>query len=262
MTPKPFKVSLGIAIIASVSSLLISPTEGKSTRKVYTKQEREADEVRIREDVESKLDWRNRSKETLDDYDDERRLLYGKLNESILLRSATGERFGIYESFDQANTKRFEIRLHKRDKVTDRFLSGSIFCDAIAISADKVAREYVLFREICYRNNIPTQTLYLFDGESRNFYWVYSNEVSYTKKPAVAYKNGVYRIKWDVKALGTETERTVVRNFKLTKAQRNRWEVKPLAPINSEADNVAAEERVPNDDRYDLPSFVATWGKH
>lgn len=261
MKPTVPNFLFSIAAIAFVPVVFISSAEALTTRKIYTKQEREAEEIRIREDIESKLDWRNRSKETLDDHDDEHRLLYGKLNESILLRGSTGERFGIYESFDQANTKRFEIRLHKRNKVTDRYLSGSIVCDAIAISAEKVATEYVLFREICYRNNLPTHTLYLFDGESRNLYWIYSNEVTYTKKPTVVHRNGTYRVRWDVKVSGTETELSVVRNFKLIKVKSNGWDVKPLAPINSDTDSIAAEEKMPNNERYDLPSFVTTWGK-
>ncbi len=228
-------------------------------RKAYSHQEREAEELRIRKDIEVKLDWRNRSKETLDDYDDEHRLLYSKLNESILLRNSTGERFGIFESFDQANTKRYEIRLHKKNRVTDRFLSGSVYCDAVALSAEKVAAEYVLFREVCNRNNSPKHTLYLFDYESRGLYWLYSNEITFSKKPSVTLKNGRYQVKWDVKAV--DVNRSVVRNFILVKNKANKWEVKSLAPTNSEADDIAAEEKIATDEKFDLPSFVANWGK-
>lgn len=255
------KILLTFAALAFLLLPFVSAAESM-TRKVYSQQERDTEESRIRKDIEAKLDWRNRSKETLDDYDDENRLLYGKLNESILLRSSTGERFGIYESFDQANTKRFEIRLHKKNKATDRFRSGSVFCDAIALSADKVAAEYVLFREICYRNNVPTHTLYLFDYESRGLYWLYSNEVTYSKNPVVTRKNSAYRVKWDVKVIGTDTNQTVVRNFMLVKRKASKWDVKPLAPINSEVDGIAAEEKLEVEEKHDLPSFVANWGKH
>jgi|GEM_PF-3631272 len=240
-------------------SFAVPPSAESTTRKVFSQQERAAEEDRIRKDIESKLDWKSRSKETLDDYDDEHRLLYGKLNESILLRSATGERFGIYEAFDQANTKRFEIRLHKKNKVTDRFLSGSVYCDAMALSAEKVAAEYVLFREVCHRNNTPTHTLYLFDRASRGLYWLYSNEVTYSKKPSVSLKNNAYRVKWEVKS--GDANLSVVRNFMLVKNKANEWEVRRLAPINIEADDIAAEEKLALDEKYDLPSFVANWGK-
>lgn len=264
MTKKMYSVSKKILLIVTaiaVSLITFSSLAGGTTRKVYSQQERKAEEDRIRKDIEAKLDWRNRSKATLDEYDDEHRLLYGKLNESILLRTPTGERFGIYESFDQANTKRFEIRLHKKNKVTDRFFSGSVFCDAVALSADKVAPEFVLFREACYRDNVPTHTLYLFDYASRGLYWLYSNEVTYTKKPIVVHKNGAYHVKWNVKVVGDETNQSVTRNFMLVRSKANKWEVKPLAPINSEVDDITAEEKIPVDEKYDLPSFVATWGK-
>lgn len=255
------KILIVFAAIVASPLTFASTVEG-TTRKVYSQQEREAEENRIQKDIETKLDWRNRSKETLDEYDDDHRLLYGKLNESILLRSATGERFGIYQSFDQANTKRFEIRLHKKNKVTDRFLSGSVYCDAVALTADKVAPEYVLFREICYRNNVPTYTLYLFDYPSRNLYWLYSNEVKYVKKPTVTHNNGAYRVKWDVKVIGNETVQSVTRNFMLVRSKANKWDVKSLAPVNSEVDDIAAEIKIPAEEKYDLPPFVATWGKN
>ncbi len=86
-------------------------------QKVYSNRERRAEEIRIQKDIEEGLDWRNRTKETLDKYDDEHRLLYGMLNESILLRTATGERFGIFESISEdTNTRRLEIRLHRKNK--------------------------------------------------------------------------------------------------------------------------------------------------
>ena len=249
-----------LVLIAFFSAIAPSLAVG-TARKVYSMQERETEEARIRKDIEAKLDWQNRTKETLDDYDDEHRLLYSKLNESILLRSSTSERFGIYESFDQRGYKRFEIRFHKKNKVTDRFLSGRVFCDAIALSAEKVATEYVLFREVCYRNNNPTQTLYVFDYHSRNLYWLYSDEVTYTKKPVATHKNGTYRVRWDVKTVGTEKNRTIVRNFFLVRTNGSNWEARRLPPINDEADDIAAEEKISVDEKYDLPAFVAAWGK-
>lgn len=253
-----------VRVITVFSIVTTSPLPFASTTtspgKAHSQQEREAEKNRIRKDIEFKLEWKNRSKETLDDYDDEHRLLYGKLNESILLRSSTSERFGIYESFDQANTKRFEIRLHKKNKVTDRFLSGSVYCDTVALSAEKVAAEYVLFREICHRNNIPTHTLYIFDYASRGLYWLYSNEVTYSKNPSVSFKSGSYRVTWDVKAGNANL--SVARNFMVLKNKANKWEVKPLPPINAEGDDIAAEEKIATDEKYDLPSFVANWGKH
>jgi hypothetical protein len=256
-------ISKFLLVLATIAaSPLAFPSAEDGTRKTYSQQEREAEENRIRKDIEVKLDWRNRSKETSDDYDDDHRLLYGKLNESILLRSATGERFGIYESFDQTSTKRFEIRLHKKHKITDRFLSGSVYCDAVALSADKVALEFVLFREVCYRSTVPTHTLYLFDYASRNLYWLYSNEVKYVKKPVVVLKNGAYQVKWDVKVIGNDTNHSITRNFRLVRSKANKWEVKSVAPVNSEVDDIAAEVKIPVEEKYDLPSFVGTWGKN
>jgi hypothetical protein len=237
-------------------------SQGAPARKIFSPQERQAEEVRIRKDVEEKLDWHNRAKETLDEIGDAHRMLYGKLNESILLRQATGERFGIFESFDEkTNTKRFEIRLHKKNKLTDRFLSGSVFCDSPAISADKVAEKFVLYREICYRNNQPNHTLYLYDYLSDSLYWLYTNEVNYSERPTVSYERGLYKVRWNVQIIGSGTKVAFVRNFKILKGASGTWEAKSMPPINNELDDVTIEPKLPLKPEFDLPAFVADWGK-
>jgi hypothetical protein len=256
------KVMLLVAIanltIYTASAATVTPPE----RKVFSNKEKRAEEIRIQKKIEESLDWRNRTKETLDEYDDEHRLLYGMLNESILLRTATGERFGIYESInEETNTRRLEIRLHRKDKLTDRFLSGSVYCDSAALSADQVASTFVLFREICYRNSRAGHTLYLFDYESRNLYWLYSNEVIYEKRPSVIFRNGIYRMRWHVKTADGEVINPVVRNFSVQKTAGGTWKVKTHPPINDEAGDIEAEEKLRLDKKFNLPSFVANWGK-
>jgi len=231
--------------------------------KVYSARDRQIEEERIRKDIEEKLDWRNRTKETLDDYDDEHRLLYGTLNESILLRQSTGERFGIYESFDDAkNTKTYEIRFHRKNKITERFKSGVISCSDPAISADVVTKQFVLYREVCYRNNNPTHSLYLYDYPSHELYWLYSDEVTYSKKPSLTLTNGVYKLRWNVNVIGAKTNKVVIRNFKITKRDTGKWEAISLPPVNDEMDDITPVEKIyPLKPQYDLPAFVADWGK-
>lgn len=231
-------------------------------QKVYSNRERRAEEIRIQKEIEEGLDWRNRIKETLDEYDDEHRLLYGMLNESILLRTATGERFGIFESISEdTNTRRLEIRLHRKNKITDRFLSSSMYCGNAALSADQVAPTFVLFREVCHRNGRAGHTLYLFDYKSRNLYWLYSNEVIYEKRPFVTFRDGMYRVRWQVKTTEGKISIPLVKNFSIEKAAGNAWKVKTYPPINDEAGDIEAEEKLGIDKKFDLPSFVANWGK-
>lgn len=107
--------------IFAVPILLLAITSATLAQPSISSQERQVEEVRIQKDIETKLDWRNRTKETLDDYDDTHRLLYSSLNESILLRQASGERFGVFESLRDNGRKSIEIRLHKKNKLSDRF---------------------------------------------------------------------------------------------------------------------------------------------
>ncbi|HJV74839.1 MAG TPA: hypothetical protein VJ654_11500 [Noviherbaspirillum sp.] len=259
-TPKKFCFVLAATVLSAAASFASS--QNPQPQKVYTEKERLAEEARIRKDIEEKLDWRNRTKETLDDYDDAHRMLYGTLNESILLHQATGERFGIFESINEkTHTKRLEIRLHEKNKLTDRFLSGAVYCDTPAISADKVTTKFVLYREVCYRNNVPSHTLYLFDYASRNLYWVYTNEVTYSRKPTVEYQNGAYTIRWNVRVTGSTSDSRVVRHFKISKDTNGEWSVKDLPPINDETDGATPVEKLPVKSAYDLPAFVTAWGK-
>ncbi|HEV2610917.1 MAG TPA: hypothetical protein VGU61_11665 [Noviherbaspirillum sp.] len=256
------RIRLFIVIATLAITLPIAAKNIPPEQKVFSNKERRAEEIRIQKKIEEGLDWRNRTKETLDEYDDEHRLLYGMLNESILLRTATGERFGIYESIsEETNARRLEIRLHKKNKLTDRFLSSSVYCGSAALSADQVAPTFVLFREVCYQNGRAGHTLYLFDYKSRNLYWLYSNEVIYEKKPSVTFRNGMYRVRWQVKTTEGKISIPVVKNFSVEKAAGNTWKVKTYPPINDEAGDIEAEEKLGLDKKFDLPSFVANWGK-
>lgn len=244
----------------AANSIWANGTEFSREPKKYSADEKKTEEARIQKDIEEKLDWRNRTKETLDDYDDAHRLLYGEINESILLRKATGERFGIFESFnDQGNEKRFEIRLHKKNKLVARFLSGSVQCDSMALAADEVTENFTLYREVCYRKEQPTYTLYLHDYRTGNLYWMYSNEVNFSKKPVVVEESGIYKLRWDFQIIGSRTKTVLVRNFKIVKDVSGNWVAKSVPPINSELDDITPEKRLPIKSEYDLPSFVADW---
>lgn len=224
-----------VAAIFATTLLLLFSTTGFCQKikesKVYSDKEREAEESRIQREIENKLDWRNRTKESLDDYDDSHRLLYGTLNESILLRQTTCERFGIFESLEtKTNKKRYEIRLHKKNKLIARFLSGSVYCESPALSADKVGKKFVLFREICFRNNRPNHTLYLYHYPSQALFWLYTNEVNYTKKPSVILQDGTYKVRWSGSIVGSNKPFNVIRNFKIHRTATGKWEAESLPP--------------------------------
>ena len=46
-----------------------------------------------------------------------------------------------------------------------------------AISADVVTKQFVLYREVCYRNNNPTHSLYLYDYPSGQSVWFFNQSI-------------------------------------------------------------------------------------
>jgi len=234
-----------------------------NAQKVYSAEERKIEESRITRDIAANLDWHNRPPETLDDISDEKRWLYARTNESILLRRATGERFGIFESFDdRTNKKIFEVRLHTKSNLTDRFRPFQNNCDGASLVAEKADPRYILFREICSAHGRPTgHTLYLFDHMSRLLLWIYSAKVADQKKPTIALTNGNYEIRWDVTFTGSTSAQSIRRNFRLILTRDGKWKVLDMPPINEEIDRVVPNENLPLDTKYNLPAFVSDWGK-
>jgi len=240
------------------------PSQQKSG---YTLAERQTEEAKIRKRIEEKLDWKNRTPEKLDDVPDANRMLIGGLDESILLRQATGERFGLFEAFDDATNKKIiEMRLHKKNKLTDRFpVYSPEICDKfVDISADQVTSNFVVYTTTCYsRKYGDNSTPYLFDYASRNLYKlaVLDYDPIGNKSPAIKIENGIYKMHWKVRLRGEKKAVSIVRNFKILKNAKGEWEVKELPPIDDEAANITALNKLPPKPEYDLPSFVADWGK-
>ncbi|WP_040040750.1 hypothetical protein [Noviherbaspirillum autotrophicum] len=235
--------------------------------KMYSPQERQAEEARIRQKIEERLDWKNRSPEKLDDLPDADRMLIGGLNESILLRQENGERFGLFESFrDADNIKIIEVRLHKKNKLTDRFpVYPSGLCDkGVDISADKVMPSYVVYSITCTSKKYGMESSpYLFDYMSRNMYQlaVLDYDPIENKAPDIKLENGIYKMSWNVRLRGAKKNTLVVRNFKILKDAKGDWAVKELPPIDDEAAAVPPLKKLPIKSEYDLPAFVANWGK-
>ncbi|WP_136419117.1 hypothetical protein [Noviherbaspirillum sp.] len=249
--------------IAFVATFIFSATPNVHAEKIYSQKERQAEEARIQKDIEKNLDWRNRTPDTSDELPDADRWLYGRSNESILLRQSTGERFGIFESFDDKNnTKIFEIRMHKKSKLTGRFRPFQGNCEGESISAELVAAPFVLYQEMCAVADGSTEhSLYLYDYASRGLYWIYSATLSDYEKPKVTYKDGAYRLRWKFRLIGNKEQTVITRNFQISKVGNGNWAVKDLPPINEEIDGVTPVEKLPLKTEYDLPAFVADWGK-
>lgn len=252
-----------------VGGMKYGSAESAPIAKLYSARDRQIEEERIRKDIEEKLDWRNRTKETLDDYDDAHRMLYGTLNESILLRQVSGERFGVFESIQDNGEKSFEIRLHKKNKLTDRFFLFGDGCEGVSIHAEKVTPEFIVYETGCSvknRNNSIEEKFdqYLFDYSSRNFYLLafLDYDSIENKPPRIKLENGVYKMRWSVKLRGKKKNVLVVRNFKVLKDEKGEWIVKELPPIDEEAAGISPLRKLPLKREYDLPSFVADWGKY
>lgn len=257
------------SFIFLIAISLFIAAQGSLAQRVYDSKEQHAEEIRIRKDIEDKLDWQNRSPEQLDDVPDADRMLLGGLNESILLRQATGERFGLFEAFNDADkTKIIEIRLHKKNKVTDRFpVYMPEICDkGVSIKAEKVTSEFVLYTTTCVSKKYGTEhTPYLFDYVSRHVYMLeppqHYDAIS-NKAPEIKLENGVYKMSWNVK-LNTEKKKTMyVRNFKISKDAKGRSVIQELPPTDDQIAKIQVQEKLPLSPRYDLPSFVADWGTH
>lgn len=261
-------LSLHKTVIALFGTLLLSSVPISFAQKIYTPQERQVEEARIRNAIEEKLDWRNRTKETLDDYDDSERFLYGSLNESILLRQNSGERFGVFESFRDNGRKSVEIRLHTKNRLSDRYFLYGDSCQGAGIFAENVTKEFVIYETGCYtkgRNGDIEERFeqYLFDQASRNFYLLafldYDSKES--KAPAIKLENSIYKMRWNVRLRGAKKNILVVRNFKILKDAKGDWTVKELPPIDDEAAAISPLKKLPIKPEYDLPAFVANWGK-
>lgn len=250
--------------IFAVSMLLLAITCETSAQRVISSQERQAEEARIQKDIEGKRDWRNRTKETLDGYDDAHRLLYSSLNESILLRQASGERFGVFESLRDNGRKSVEIRLHKKNKLSDRYFLYGDSCQGASLFAEKITAEFVVYEAGCYsqrKNNSIDERFeqYLFDYASRNFYLLafVDYDSKENKAPTIKLENGVYKMRWNVRLRGQQKNVSLVRNFKILKDTSGEWAVKELPPIDDEAAGISALKKLPIKSEYDLPAFMA-----
>lgn len=250
--------------IFAVPILLLAITSATLAQPSISSQERQVEEVRIQKDIETKLDWRNRTKETLDDYDDAHRLLYSSLNESILLRQASGERFGVFESLRDNGRKSIEIRLHKKNKLSDRFFLYGDSCQGASLFAEKVTTEFVVYEAGCYSkrkdNSIDERfEQYLFDYASRNFYLLafVDYDSKENKAPTIKLESGVYKLHWNVRLRGQNKNMSLIRNFKILKNANGEWTVKELPPIDEEGAGISALKKLHLRSEYDLPAFIA-----
>jgi len=239
--------------------------DNTQAEKTYSPKERQNEEARIRAKIEERLDWKNRTPEKLDEVADSDRLLRADLNESTLLRQATGERFGVFESFDdKTNTKVFEVLLHKKNKLTDRFFLFGSECKSASIAAKKVTATHALYLADCYSEKNPTYySLYLFDYASRNFYLLgvldyYPDNI---QSSTIKLEDGVYKLRWNIHLRGANKNTLLIRNFKILKNNRGMWQVKELPPIDNNSREIFPLEKLPLKPEYNLPSFVADWGK-
>lgn len=248
-----------------VAACLVLPSLALA-EKVYSPQERRVEEARIRKDIEESLDWHNRSPEQLDGVSDKDRWLFGELNESILLRSATGERFGIFESFDdKKNVKTFEMRLHKKNRIADRFLiySSTEGCTkGVNISAEQVNSKFAVFAVTCASEEGAYVSPMLFDYASRNLFDLsFSYDRMTNKAPHFRLQNGTYKLHWNVLLRGQETSQRIDYVFRILKDATGKWIVKDLQPSNDEEEDIGifAVKKLPATSVYDLPAFVAGW---
>lgn len=229
----------------------------------YSGQEKRQEEERIAKDIESRLDWHNRTQETLDDFDDEHRLLYGTLNESILLRKKTGERFGVFEAIRDNGRKSIEIRMHLKNKLADRFQLYGDSCQGASIHAEQVKEKFAVYETACSsleRNGSIRERFeqYLFDYASRNFYLLSFLDYDSTQNipPTIKLEQGIYKMRWSVRLRGDKKNTLIVRNFKIFKDAKGEWTVKEFPPIDDEAAAIQAIKKLPVESKYDLPAYV------
>lgn len=248
-------------------TLIVAPllftASSVTAQKIYSSEERLHEEMRIKKEIEESLDWKNRTKETLDQYSDQERMLYGTLNESILLSKKSGERFGVFEAFRDNGRKAVEIRLHKKDKLSDRFLIYGDACEGASIAASKATNDFVVFEMGCHTigksNQIESRfDPYLFDRRSRNFYRlaVLDYDPNVNAAPSVLYENGIYKMHWKVWLRGMNKQTIVSRKFAIRNVNGT-WSVKELPPIDQEAISIAPLQRLAVKSEFDLPAFVA-----
>ena len=234
--------------------------------KIYDSREQRSEELRIRKDIEEKLDWRNRSPEQLDEVPDERRMLLGGLNESILLRRMTGERFGLFEAFNN-NRKFIELQLHKKNKITDRFpIYTQEICDkGVSVKAEKVTSDFVLYTTSCVSKKYGTEHMpFLFDYGSRNLYILeppQRYDAIANKAPELKLENGIYKMRWKVKLEAEKKSTIYIRNFKISKDEIGRYVIQEFPPIDDQIAKIQTNDKFPIKPEYDLPDFVASWGK-
>lgn len=250
-----------------IAVFLLTVTTTYFSQHVYTGKEKLVEESRIAKDIESKLDRRNRTKETQDDYDDEHRLLYGTLNESILLRQSTGERFGVFEFIRENGKKSIEIRLHAKNKLTDRFFLFGDACERASIFAEKVTSKFVLYQTGCYamtKQNTVSEKYdqHLFDYSSRNFYRLTfpDYDPQENNPPKISLEKGVYKMTWAVKLRGSGKNTSVIRNFKVIKNSTGEWAANELPPVDAESASITTLRKLTLMPEQDLPAFVADLG--
>jgi hypothetical protein len=136
------------AMLAAASQPSIA-TQVINGAKIYSPQERVEEEKIISKKIEERLDWKNRSIGQLDDVDDADRMLIGGLDVSILLRRSTGERFGVYEAIRNNGRKSVEIRMHLKNKLTDRFQLYGDSCQGASIHAEQVKEKFAVYETAC-----------------------------------------------------------------------------------------------------------------
>lgn len=251
------------AVIVVLASVLLSTvTPSVFAQKIYSSEERVKEEVRIRKEIEENLDWKNKTKETVDEYNDQDRMLYGTLNESILISRKSGERFGVFESFRDNGRKAIEIRLHKKNILSERFFLYGDACKGASISISKITKDFSVFEMGCYtygKGGVEGRfEPFLFDQASKNFYRlaILDYDPKENKPPAVTYENGAYKMQWTVLLRGTNKVTSVSRKFKI-RNENGSWVVKELPPIDQEAISIAPLKKLPLASEFDLPSFVA-----
>lgn len=263
---KSMRLSTLSPLISLMAISLLSSTESALAQKIYDLKERKAEEIRIRKDIENKLDWRNRPRLQLDETPDADRMLIGGVNESILLRQGTGERFGLFEAFNDADkTKVIELRLHKKNKITGRFqVYSAEYCDrGASVKAAEVTSKFVLYITNCISRKFGEEnTPFLFDYMSRNLYMLeppQSYDANENNGPEIKLENGIYKMRWSVKLKGEKQNTLYVRNFKISKDEKDKFTIHELSPVDAQIAKIQTLEKLPSKPEYDLPSFVADW---
>lgn len=252
---------LHIASLIFFAALSVASSSA-SAQKFYSAEERMKEEARIQKEIEENLDWKNRTKETLDEYNDQERMLYGTINESVLLTRHTGERFGVFESFRDNGRKAIEVRLHNKNKLIDRYFLYGDACKGASIFARKIAKEFGVFEMGCYTIGKSGQIEgrfepYLFDQSSRNFYRLAALDYDpkENKAPSITYEKGIYKMHWSVRLKGDNKDTFVSRRFRIQN-ERGVLAVKELPPIDHDAASISPLQRLTVKAEFDLPLIV------